>query len=148
MTGGLVVVLGSVGANFGAGMTGGRAYLLDPSGRSAAALAVASVAATRLSAVVRDRADGSDRATELVRLIKAHAHAGSELADRILARSGPRLADFWLVEPVGAPVTLSLAAPAEPVVVSASRTPNARAASPSPVAASYTLNAVALPTLS
>ncbi|MDW8097785.1 MAG: hypothetical protein RMI44_06595, partial [Aquificaceae bacterium] len=29
MTGGLVVVLGKVGANFGAGMTGGFAYVLD-----------------------------------------------------------------------------------------------------------------------
>ena len=38
MTGGTVVVLGPVGANFGAGMTGGRAYLYDPSGRHTAAL--------------------------------------------------------------------------------------------------------------
>lgn len=29
MTGGVVVVLGSVGVNFGAGMTGGYAYVLD-----------------------------------------------------------------------------------------------------------------------
>jgi len=29
MTGGVVVVLGSVGDNFGAGMTGGMAYLYD-----------------------------------------------------------------------------------------------------------------------
>ena len=38
MTGGAVVVLGPVGQNFGAGMTGGRAYLWDPSGRHVAAL--------------------------------------------------------------------------------------------------------------
>ena len=80
MTGGVVVVLGTVGANFGAGMTGGRAYLLDPSGRSAAALAVSSVAATRLSAIIRDRIDGADRSAELLGLIEAHAAAGSELA--------------------------------------------------------------------
>ena len=30
MTGGVVVVLGNIGANFGAGMTGGMAYLYDP----------------------------------------------------------------------------------------------------------------------
>jgi glutamate synthase (NADPH/NADH) large chain len=30
MTAGTVVVLGEVGRNFGAGMTGGRAYVLDP----------------------------------------------------------------------------------------------------------------------
>ena len=38
MTGGTVVVLGPVGQSFGAGMTGGRAYLWDPSGRHVAAL--------------------------------------------------------------------------------------------------------------
>ncbi|MEM9495891.1 MAG: glutamate synthase large subunit [Pseudomonadota bacterium] len=32
MTGGVVVVLGSVGSNFGAGMTGGRAYVYDEAG--------------------------------------------------------------------------------------------------------------------
>src|SRR5262249_47231002 len=38
MTGGTVVVLGPVGANFGAGVTGGRAFLYDPDGRPLAAL--------------------------------------------------------------------------------------------------------------
>ena len=38
MTGGTVVVLGPVGQSFGAGMTGGRAFLWDPSGRHVAAL--------------------------------------------------------------------------------------------------------------
>ena len=32
MTGGVAVILGSIGANFGAGMTGGMAYLYDPHG--------------------------------------------------------------------------------------------------------------------
>ena len=35
MTGGVAVVLGSIGANFGAGMTGGMAYLYDPTGATA-----------------------------------------------------------------------------------------------------------------
>ncbi|WIY26894.1 glutamate synthase large subunit [Parasedimentitalea psychrophila] len=35
MTGGLAVILGSIGANFGAGMTGGMAYLYDPEGEAA-----------------------------------------------------------------------------------------------------------------
>ena len=30
MTGGVAVILGTIGANFGAGMTGGMAYLYDP----------------------------------------------------------------------------------------------------------------------
>jgi glutamate synthase (NADPH/NADH) large chain len=34
MTGGVTVILGSIGANFGAGMTGGMAYLYDPEGRA------------------------------------------------------------------------------------------------------------------
>ena len=109
MTGGAVVVLGPIGANFGAGMTGGRAYLFDPLGRSAASLAVASVAATRLSAVVRDRADGPVRAAELLGLLEAHAAAGSELAERLLAVGGPRLEDIWLVEPLGVPATVATA---------------------------------------
>jgi glutamate synthase (NADPH/NADH) large chain len=35
MTGGVAVILGSIGANFGAGMTGGMAYLYDPEGVAA-----------------------------------------------------------------------------------------------------------------
>ena len=33
-TGGVAVILGSIGANFGAGMTGGMAYLYDPERRT------------------------------------------------------------------------------------------------------------------
>ena len=32
MTGGVAVILGRIGANFGAGMTGGMAYVYDPAG--------------------------------------------------------------------------------------------------------------------
>jgi glutamate synthase (NADPH) large chain len=32
MTGGVAVILGDIGANFGAGMTGGMAYVHDPDG--------------------------------------------------------------------------------------------------------------------
>ncbi|AUQ68061.1 glutamate synthase large subunit [Phaeobacter inhibens] len=34
MTGGIAVILGSIGANFGAGMTGGMAYIYDPEGKA------------------------------------------------------------------------------------------------------------------
>ncbi|MEM6407326.1 MAG: glutamate synthase large subunit [Pseudomonadota bacterium] len=34
MTGGVAVILGEIGANFGAGMTGGMAYLYDPDGKA------------------------------------------------------------------------------------------------------------------
>jgi glutamate synthase domain-containing protein 3 len=110
MTGGTVVVLGPIGPNFGAGMTGGRAYLLDPTGRSAPALSGASVGATRLSAVLRDRADGAERLAELARLVQAHAEAGSELAERLVVGGGPRPDDVWLVEPLAASAAIAPAA--------------------------------------
>jgi len=102
MTGGTVVVLGPVGANFGAGMTGGRAYLYDPSGRHAAALDERSVAAVRLGTVLAERPDGQARVIELVRLLESHRTAGSDLADRLL-RDADLAATFWLVEPIAAP---------------------------------------------
>jgi glutamate synthase domain-containing protein 3 len=98
MTGGVVVVLGPVGANFGAGMTGGRAYLYDPSGRHVAALHKESVAAVRLSEVLRAREDGSERFDELYCLLQGQAEAGSALAAR-LVHSESLAADAWLVEP-------------------------------------------------
>src|SRR4029079_4605580 len=58
MAGGVVVVLGPVGANFGAGMTGGRAYLYDPEGRHLPALDARSVSGTRLSTAIAGRGGG------------------------------------------------------------------------------------------
>ena len=105
MTGGTVVVLGPVGANFGAGMTGGRAYLYDPSGRHTAALDERSVGAVRLATALADRPDGQTRVIELIGLLQAHRSAGSELAGRLLDEAD-LAARFWLVEPnvVVAPV--------------------------------------------
>ena len=122
MTGGVVVVLGPIGANFGAGMTGGRAYLYDPNGRHAAALHGGSVAAIRLAEAVVSRDDGRARADEFRRLVELHRDAGSELAARLLDGDGLEDA-VWLVEPVAAP---AVAAPAErritqPVVSEPSR---------------------------
>jgi glutamate synthase (ferredoxin) len=100
MTGGAVVVLGPVGANFGAGMTGGRAYLYDPDGRHLAALDSRSVNGTRLSAAIADRDDGAELAAELRGLVELHRDAGSALAARLLGDQAPLEADIWLVEPV------------------------------------------------
>jgi len=114
MTGGTVVVLGPVGANFGAGMTGGRAYLYDPSGRHHAALDSASVRGVRLSVAVAERADGPLLVNELIRLLEAHRAAGSARAARLLrdadgaddATAAAMLAaDTWLVEPIARPVS-------------------------------------------
>ena len=69
----VVVVLGPVGANFGAGMTGGRAYLYDPDGRHLAALDTRSVRGVRGSrpAVAADT-DAVTAADELSGLLETH----------------------------------------------------------------------------
>jgi glutamate synthase domain-containing protein 2/glutamate synthase domain-containing protein 1/glutamate synthase domain-containing protein 3 len=108
MTGGTVVVLGPIGANFGAGMTGGRAYLYDPNGRHVAVLDVRSVAAVRLGAAIVDRSDGPARMAELVHLLEGQRAAGSQLADRLLQEADLG-ASFWLVEPIGQPVAIDVA---------------------------------------
>ena len=119
MTGGTVVVLGPIGANFGAGMTGGRAYLLDRDGRHLAALDGASVSGTRLSSVVAERADGPERAAEFERLMRAHRGAGSVLAANLLEDPG-LASSIWLVEPIAPPVASAetagarLGAPTQP----------------------------------
>jgi glutamate synthase domain-containing protein 2/glutamate synthase domain-containing protein 3 len=148
MTGGVVVVLGPVGANFGAGMTGGRAYLLDPAGRSAPALAGASVAAARLSAVMRDRSDGAARSAELVRLIEAHAAAGSELAERLVLGGGPRAEDVWLVEPLGSPARITTVIPVGPAEEAPAATARSTASSGRVEVASGAAGAVTVRTLS
>jgi glutamate synthase domain-containing protein 3 len=105
MTGGVVVVLGPVGANFGAGMTGGRAYLYDPDGRHVAALDARSVNAVRLSAAT-DREDGPARVAEFRLLVEDQRDAGSALAARLLAERHELESDVWLVEPIPAPAPI------------------------------------------
>jgi glutamate synthase domain-containing protein 3 len=77
MTGGAVVVLGSVGRNRGAGMSGGEAYLWDP----------ASVASLVVNPHLVDlRAPSPAQLPSLHRLIERHARAtGSSRAASILA---------------------------------------------------------------
>ncbi len=134
MTGGTVVVLGPVGANFGAGMTGGRAYLYDPTGRHIAALADSSVGAVRLAAVVADREDGAARAR---RAAAAPRGAPPGRARRWPAGSSttptwPR--EVWLVEPVAVPVAI-------PVAPAAGRVPIVPGAVPIETAASGEVSA-------
>ena len=126
MTGGTVVILGPVGANFGAGMTGGRAYLYDPSGRHTAALDGRSVGAVRLASALADRPDGQARVIELIRLLEAHRGAGSALAGRLLDEAD-LAARFWLVEPVVVPVAAEA-----PGVVASSGVARAPVTAPQP----------------
>ncbi|CAN5294164.1 glutamate synthase-related protein [soil metagenome] len=107
MTGGTVVILGPVGRNLSAGMSGGRVYIRHPDGGRVDALDSASATATRLSSVTGEREDGPDRVAELRGLLEDHCAAGSLLARRLLERK-TRLGDeFWLIEPVSAPVAIT-----------------------------------------
>ncbi|MNT09249.1 Glutamate synthase [NADPH] large chain [compost metagenome] len=77
MTGGRVVVLGSVGWNLAAGMSGGELFVLDADGRAAQALNGDMAGVGRIDA---------EAETRLKALIEAHASAtASPLAKRVLA---------------------------------------------------------------
>ena len=121
MTGGTVVVLGPVGANFGAGMTGGRAFLYDPDGRHLAALDTRSVRGHRLSAAAVERDDGAALVEELIALLEGQRAAGSIQADRLLADLAAFIADVWLVEPAATEVSVPQAVVPEPSVGGARR---------------------------
>lgn len=86
MTDGTIVVLGPVGNNFGAGMTGGRAFVWDPNQEIELSLNRQSVTTSALSPSDCD---------EVKRLIDAfHAKTQSEFAQRLLANWEHSLLSF------------------------------------------------------
>ncbi|HVA85976.1 MAG TPA: glutamate synthase-related protein [Candidatus Saccharimonadales bacterium] len=99
MTGGTVVVLGSVGRNFGAGMTGGRALLYDPVGSAPSRVQSTSVTARPLTTLDDERKRRSIEA-DLRALVEAHARAGSARAAALVADWAVAREAFWLVEPL------------------------------------------------
>jgi glutamate synthase domain-containing protein 3 len=101
-------VIHVVGPNFGAGMTGGRAYMWDPSGTSIAAADTSSVRWTRLRSVVGAREDGAERAAELRSLLEGHREAGSALARALLARPAQLGDSIWLIEPIGSQLPVAI----------------------------------------
>jgi glutamate synthase (NADPH/NADH) large chain len=88
MTGGIVAVLGPVGRNFAAGMSGGIAYLLDPD-------------PVRVNTDMADLEGlDDDDATRLRDLVGQHlTETGSEVAARLLADWDAALARFGKVMP-------------------------------------------------
>ena len=88
MTGGTVVVLGSIGPNFGAGMTGGRAFLLDDG-----------MVMDRLSGAVRARALEPEDERVLGDLLVAHAAERSDQASGLLLARDRWRERFLVVEP-------------------------------------------------
>ncbi|MFB2917036.1 glutamate synthase-related protein [Aerosakkonema funiforme] len=92
MTGGVVVVLGKVGRNVGAGMTGGLAYFLDEDGSFAQKVNPEIVKFQRVISPVGE--------AQLQELIQAHAdRTGSQKAMTILENWTEYLPKFWQVVP-------------------------------------------------
>ena len=92
MTGGSVVILGPVGYNLGAGMTGGQAFVWDPEGKLA----------SRLNTALVDAAlPDADLLEDLRWRIERHAElTGSPRATALLADWDTTVSDMWLVAPV------------------------------------------------
>jgi glutamate synthase (NADPH/NADH) large chain len=100
MTGGTLVVLGPIGRNAGAGMTGGRLWLYDEDGLARTRINRGSVEA-RPALEVRTAGDeGGAAVLELRELVADHAEAGSPLAQRLMLDWSHSLESFVLVEPV------------------------------------------------
>ena len=93
MTGGVVVVLGEVGRNFGAGMTGGQAFVYDPRETLGARLN---------PELVRMERPDEAAAAELRALVAEHAReCGSGWAQGMLERWGAEQGNFQRVVPRG-----------------------------------------------
>jgi len=94
MTGGRVAVLGPTGRNFGAGMSGGVAYVLDESGEFARHRC-------NTEMVELEKIESTDEADELREMISAHhRHTDSEPAARILEDWEVMLQKFVKVMPI------------------------------------------------
>ena len=92
MTGGTVVMLGTVGHNFGAGMTGGMAFMYDESGSFEARV--------NNDTVIYQRIASSHWENALREIIAEHfAQTGSPRAEQILSGWEYELPKFWQVCP-------------------------------------------------
>ena len=92
MTGGLIVVLGSVGRNVGAGMTGGLGYFLDEEGNFEAKVNPEIVSIQRIST--------PEGEAQLKELVTNHVEkTGSKKGQLILDNWSEYLPKFWQVVP-------------------------------------------------
>jgi len=92
MTGGTAVVLGPVGDNFAAGMTGGMAFVYDPQGEFPARVNGETVVWQRLAAPYWER--------QLRDLVEEHAReTQSRLAQQLLVDWDREVRHFWQVVP-------------------------------------------------
>jgi glutamate synthase (NADPH/NADH) large chain len=92
MTGGKVVILGEVGDNFGAGMTGGMAFVYDPNDSFRSRVNPDSLQIVRIGTAHWE--------AELKALVEAHAAAtDSAQAARLLNEWNVEIGNFWQVVP-------------------------------------------------
>ena len=98
MTGGIVVVLGRTGLNFGAGLTGGMCYVLDLDRDFVDRYN------HELIDVLRITPEGMENHRQHLRdLIRAHiGHTGSVHGQRLLEDFRDVAGRFWLVKPKAA----------------------------------------------
>ncbi|CAA6826690.1 MAG: Glutamate synthase [NADPH] large chain (EC [uncultured Sulfurovum sp.] len=102
MTGGIVAILGKTGVNFGAGMTGGKAFIYDEEGGFYEKVNPELVEALRI-----DTDEWEDQAFVLRRLLKDYVEkTSSEVATYILEHWRSEIRKFWMVSPRGAKPTL------------------------------------------
>jgi glutamate synthase (NADPH) large chain len=98
MTGGLVTVLGTTGHNFGAGMTGGFAYVMDLNNTFVDKYNHELVEIQRISSE-----DMESYRNHLRGVIREHiSETGSEWAEHILENFDDYIGRFWLVKPKAA----------------------------------------------
>ncbi|MHA7926712.1 MAG: glutamate synthase large subunit [Marinobacter sp.] len=98
MTGGLVTVLGATGHNFGAGMTGGFAYVMDINNTFVDKYNHELVEIQRISSE-----DMESYRNHLRGVIREHiSETGSEWAEHILENFDDYIGRFWLVKPKAA----------------------------------------------
>ena len=98
MTGGIVTVLGETGLNFGAGMTGGFAYVLDLDDTFAERYNQELVELVRIN-----NDELSAHALHLKGMIEDHVReTNSVWGNQLLDMFEQRLKQFWLVKPKAA----------------------------------------------
>ena len=95
MTGGIVVILGDTGVNFGAGMTGGLSFVYDPEKHFVDKMNQELIEAVRI-----DTDDTERERLYLKRLLLDYLNeTESQLAESILENFRAEIRDFWMVKP-------------------------------------------------
>ncbi|MCO4844531.1 MAG: glutamate synthase large subunit [Sulfurovum sp.] len=102
MTGGVVAILGKTGVNFGAGMTGGKAFVYDEEGGFYEKVNPELVEPLRI-----DTDEWDSEMFELKRLLTDYvAKTGSKRATYILEHFRSEIRKFWMVAPRGIKPTI------------------------------------------